>query len=125
MHPFIHRNLDTYIHTYMYIHINTYIHTYNYTNKSSSIIVIPSIFHCKFHCKFPSIILPIIKTVSNCLVVLFRASVCCGDLGCFSDSPPWDHLSLPECATWYNPELRLYTRNNIYDYSLLTRTTTG
>lgn len=40
------------------------------------------------------------------------AEICCGNLGCFNDNPPFDQMPLPDCADQFNLQYTMYTRSN-------------
>jgi hypothetical protein len=40
------------------------------------------------------------------------AEVCCPNMGCFSDAPPYDGLPLPMCVEDYTPHFIMYTQSN-------------
>ena len=44
---------------------------------------------------------------------LFRAGeICCEDIGCFTDDPPYDHYRLPRCPDDLPTSFELFTRDN-------------
>lgn len=40
------------------------------------------------------------------------AEICCGEIGCFNDNPPYDGLPLPDCAVDFDIVYTMYTRSN-------------
>jgi pimeloyl-ACP methyl ester carboxylesterase len=47
------------------------------------------------------------------LVATARAAeVCCPNIGCFTDDPPFDGIALPMCVEEMNPHYAMYTQSN-------------
>jgi len=40
------------------------------------------------------------------------AEICCPNIGCFSDAPPFDGIALPYCIEQMNPHYYMYTQSN-------------
>jgi pimeloyl-ACP methyl ester carboxylesterase len=43
---------------------------------------------------------------------VWAAQVCCPNIGCFTDAPPFDSIPLPMCIEEMNPVYTMYTRSN-------------
>jgi hypothetical protein len=56
-------------------------------------------------------------TATLCFLLFFvaysrSAQICCNNIGCFTDDPPFDGQPLPQCIETMNPVYTMYTRSN-------------